>query len=193
MRRGRWLLLALSAALARGGAPAPLELPAFPLPALAQEDGATIEVTPTRLLRELHRSGVHGLEDLETMDADYGLLRRDSLGMLAAWLEGACRAVGFNLAQARQQPYDGAALARLLTVATGIAALQKDGLPLAVPIGTLVCERRSAWGELPADGALDAYVVFATEAGVMIYDPPTRQLANLADFPNRQKIVRIRF
>jgi hypothetical protein len=187
-------MMLLSLAMhARAGAAGRLELPAFPLPALVHEAGATVEVTPTRLLRELHRSGVHGLDDLETMDADYGLLRHDSLGVLAAWLEAACRAVGFELTAARRQPYDGTALARLLTVATGLASLQKEEQPLAVPIGTLVCERRAAWGELPGDGAQDAYVIFATEAGMVVYDPPTRQLTPLAEFPNREKIVRIRF
>lgn len=190
----RWLALGLAGvAVAHGATSGKLELPAFPLPALVREGGATVEMTPTGLLRELHRGGVSGLGDLETVDSDYGLLRRDSIGLMAAWLEGACQAVGFNLAAARQHPYDGGALARLLDVATGLAGLREHQFKLAVPIGTLVCERRTAWGDLPGDGALDAYIVFATEAGMVIYDPPTRQMANLADFPNRQRIRRIRF
>lgn len=191
MRPGRWLpwLCLLGAAMARGAPAAQLQLPAFPLAAFVREE----EVTPTRLLRELHRGGVQGLGDLETVDSDYGLLRRDSLNVLAAWLEGACRAVGYDLAQARQQSYDGGALARLLTVATGLAGLRDQQFKLAVPIGTLVCERRTAWGDLPGDGAVDAYILFATEAGMIIYDPPTRQMTPLADFPNREGIRRIRF
>jgi hypothetical protein len=187
------LFLVMAATGSRGAAPGKLELPAFPVPSFVRESGAAVEVTPTRILREFHRGGVHGLGDLETVDSDYGLLRQDSLGVLAAWLESACHSVGFDLAQARQQPYDGAALSRLLNVATNLAGLQKEGQSLAAPIGTLICERRAKWGDLPADGAIDAYVVFATEAGIMIYDPPTRQLTNLSEFPNRERILRIRF
>jgi hypothetical protein len=192
MRRAACIFLILVAAT-RAAAPGRLELPAFPVPSFVREDGATVEVTPTRILRELHKGGVRGLGNLETVDSDYGLLRQDSLGVLAAWLESACRSVGFDLTQARQQPYDGSALARLLTVATNLAGLQAEGHALAAPIGTLVCERRSKWGDLPADGAIDAYVIFATEAGIMIYDPPSRQLTALNEFPNRERILRIRF
>ncbi|MES2693756.1 MAG: hypothetical protein V4773_09810 [Verrucomicrobiota bacterium] len=188
------LLCLLAGPIAAPAAPALLELPAFPVPALVKEGGATVEISTTRLLRELHRGGVRGSGNLETVDAEYALLRSDSLGTLAAWLESACRAVGFTLSKARGQPYDGAVHARLLNVATGLAGLQQQGtMRLAVPIGTLVCVRRAKWGDLPGDGATDAYVIFATEAGIMVYDPPTRQLSNLADFPNREKIVRIRF
>lgn len=193
MRRAACLFLFLATVGTRAAAPGRLELPAFPLPSFVREDGATVEVTPTRILREFHKGGVHGLGDLETVDSDYGLLRQDSLAVLAAWLESACRSVGFDLSQARSQPYDGSALARLLTVATNLAGLQKEGQSLAAPIGTLVCERRAKWGDLPGDGMVDAYVVFATEGGIMIYDPPTRQLTALSEFPNRERILRIRF
>lgn len=198
MRTARLLLLILFCATP-WAVPAALaaekfELPAFPLPALVREGGAAVEISTTRLLRELHRGGVRGSGNLETVDAEYGLLRSDSLDTLAGWLEGACRAVGFDLAQARVQPYDGSVHARLLNMATAIATLQvQNSSRLAVPIGVLICERREKWGDLPADGERDAYVIFATEAGIMVYDPPTRQLSKLSDFPNREKIVRIRF
>jgi len=186
-------LLALPVATHGATGTEKLKLPPFPLPTLALKSGMTMEISPTRLLDELFRSGMHGFENLETMDSDYALLRRDSLGLLAAWLEAVCQAVGFNLSQARTQPYDGTVLARLLMVATGLAGLQHDGPGLAMPIGTLVCTRHAAWGALPGDGATDAYVIFATEAGIIVYDPPTRQLATLADFPNREWISRVRF
>lgn len=187
------LSVILGCGAAQAAAASGLELPAFPRPSLALEGGTRVEVTSTGLLRELHRGGVHGLDDLETVDADYGLLRRDSLRVLAAWLEQACRAVGFELAQARRRPYDGGTLARLLTTATGLAGLREQDAPLAIPIGTLVCERRKAWGDLPGDGAMDAYILFATDAGMIVYDPPTRQMTRLAEFPNRAQIRRIRF
>lgn len=197
MRRSLLFLFALASvglcAAQPAGANARLELPAFPLPTLVREGGAAVEISTTRLLRELHRGGVRGSGNLETVDAEYGLLRSDSLGKLAGWLEGACKAVGFDIEKARAQPYDGSVHARLLNMATGIATLQADGSRLAIPIGILICERRQEWGDLPGDGNRDAYVAFVTEDGVMVYDPPTRQLAKLADFPNRDKIVRVRF
>ena len=49
------------------------------------------------------------------------------------------------------------------------------------------------WPQIPADGTTDAYVLFATDTGILVYDPPTRQLTNLADFPNKASISRIRF
>lgn len=195
MRCARFIFLALlfAAPLVAQPTGSRFELPAFPLPALVREGGAAVEISTTRLLRELHRGGVRGSGNLETVDAEYGLLRSDSLDKLAGWLEGACKSVGFDIEKARAQPYDGSVHARLLNMATGIATLQADGSRLAIPIGILVCERREKWGDLPGDGARDAYVAFVTEAGVMVYDPPTRQLAKLSDFPNRDKIVRVRF
>ena len=83
--------------------------------------------------------------------------------------------------------------ARLLGVATSLAALRQGDITLAMPIGVLTCRRDTAWGDLPGDGEEDAYVIFATDAGILVYDPPTRQLAPLADFPNKAHISRIRF
>ncbi len=170
-----------------------LRLPGFPFPALVREGGAPKELSSVRLLRELHRGGVHGSDNLETADSDYALLRSDSLGNLAAWLESACRAVDADLLKARTRGYDGTVFSRLLTVATSLAALRQGDITLAIPIGVLICQRRTAWGVLPGDGATDAYVVFVTDNGMLIYDPPTRQLTNLADFPNKTHIARIRF
>lgn len=186
--------IAVTTGLMHAANPAPkLELPAFPMPNLVQQGGQPLEVGSIRVLRELHRGGVHGEGNLETVDADYALIRQDSMGLLSAWLEGACHSVGYDLAQARGQVYDGAVLARLLRVATGLAGLQNGARELSMPIGTLVCARRTAWGDLPADGATDAYVAVMTDAGILVYDPPSRQLVNLADFPNREQIVRVRF
>lgn len=185
--------LLFATGLGAAAAPASMLLPAFPLPALVREGGPAKEISAVRLLRELQRGGVHGSGNLETMDADYALLRVDSLGALAAWLEAACRAVDFDVQRARSRAYDGAVFARLLAVATSLAALRENDLTLAMPIGVMICERTTAWGDLPGDGATDAYVLFATDTGILVYDPPTRQLAPLADFPNKGKISRIRF
>lgn len=186
-------VLALGFAAPTGAAPAELKLPDFPRPALVGNGGPPRGISAVRLLRELHRGGVRGSGHLETSDADYALVRSDSLGLLAAWLETACGAVGFDLRQARTRAFDGAVFARLLAVATSLAALRDSESRLAMPIGVLVCTRTAAWGDLPGDGAPDAYVLVATEAGMLVYDPPTRQLANLADFPNKAGILRIRF
>jgi hypothetical protein len=186
-------LLLCATALDTSAAPDGLRLPGFPLPALVLDGGPPKEMSSVRLLRELHRGGVHGSDNLETSDSDYALLRSDSLGNLAAWLESACLAVDADLLQARTRDYDGAVFARLLAVATSLAALRQGNINLAMPIGVLICQRRTVWGDLPGDGATDAYVVFVTDNGMLVYDPPTRQLTNLADFPNKAHIGRIRF
>lgn len=193
MKRLRFLvLLAISgvvAAAATGG----LQLPAFPLPVLVRDGSMPKEFSSTRLLREVHRGGVHGSENFEASDADYALLKGNALGSLAAWLETVCRAVDFDLLQARARGYDGTVFARLLTVGTSLAALREKDVTLAMPIGVLTCKRAAPWGDLPADGADDAYIVFATDEGILVYDPPSRQLTPLADFPNKANIMRIRF
>jgi hypothetical protein len=192
--QGLWLtFLGLAAGLGAADAPGRLQLPGFPMPALVREGGAPKEFGAARLLRELHRGGLHGIDHFETMDADYALLRGDSLGNLAAWLESACGAVDYDLLRARAKGYDGTVFARLLGVATSLAALRQSDITLAMPIGVLTCQRDAAWGDLPADGAEDAYVLFATDVGMVVYDPPTRQLATLGDFPNKARISRIRF
>lgn len=187
-----WLVAAGGSA-SGATAPASLKLPAFPLPALVRDGGPPKEFSSTRLLRELHRGGVHNSERFEALDSDYALLRSDSLGTLAAWLEAACQSVGFDLLQARGRSYDGTVFARLLSVATSLAALRERDITLAMPVGVLVCQRAAAWGDLPGDGAPDAYVLFATDNGILVYDPPTRQLTALADFPNKASISHIRF
>jgi|GEM_PF-2824129 len=193
MRRARHILLFVASALAAAAAPGNWQLPAFPLPVLVRDGGPPKEFSSNRLLRELHRGGVHNSESFEAFDNDYALLRGDSLGSLAAWLESACQSVGFDLPRARTQPYDGAVFARLLSVATSLAALRERGPNLAMPIGVLICQRALAWGDLPADGSTDAYVLFATDTGILVYDPPTRQLTGLANFPNKASISHIRF
>ena len=193
MKRLLVALLGLASGLGAAVAPGSLRLPGFPVPVLVREGGAPKEFGATRLLRELHRGGIHGSGNFETMDADYALLRSDSLGNLAAWLESACGAVDYDLLKARAKGYDGAVFARLLGVATSLAALRQGDITLAMPIGVLTCRRDTAWGDLPGDGEEDAYVIFATDAGILVYDPPTRQLAPLADFPNKAHISRIRF
>jgi len=193
MWRGLSLLLLAATGFGATAATGSLQLPAFPLPALVREGGPPKEFSAMRLLRELHRGGVHGSGNFEAMDADYALLRADGLGPFAAWLETACKAVDFDVLAARTRGYDGTVFARLLNVATSLAALRQNDISLAMPIGVLTCRRGVAWGDLPADGADDAYVIFATDAGILVYDPPTRQLTPLAEFPNKAGIVRIRF
>lgn len=179
--------LATIAAANSAAAPDSFHLPAFPTPTLGAE------VTSVRLLRELHKAGLRGFERLETSDADYALIGDNSLSVLSSWLEAVCQSIAFDLRRARSGHYDGTVFARLLNVATSAGALQDRPRALAVPIGVALCPREKPWGELPGDGATDVYVIVATEGGMMVYDPPTRQLTSLADFPNKAKILEIRF
>jgi hypothetical protein len=193
-RRFTVVCFAVALACDAEAAPAPLQLPAFPTPAFVQQGGVPLEISPVRLLRELMRGGVRIGDQFETSDRDYGLLRQDNVGVFAAWLEKACEGLEIDLPRMRRLAYDGGAFSRLLGVSVSLGALQnKEAGTLAVPIGLLVCKRDAPWGELKRDGALDAYIIFATDAGILVYDPPTRQLVNLTDFPNKSGIVRVRF
>lgn len=186
-----WLILVVL--VPGAGAADSLRLPMFPEPALVPENGPPEEISSIRLLRELHRAGLHGFDQLEASDADYGLLRQRALGVLTGWLDAACSALDYDLRQARTGSYDGAVFARLLRVASSLGVLQGQARPLALPIGVIACQRTKAWGALPGDQANDVYVIFATDGGMFIYDPPTRQLVALADFPNKGNISEIRF
>jgi len=187
------LACALSLVLARLGAAPAIRLPGFPAPPLVVEDGEPAEITSVRLLRDMFRGDVHGIKDFDTVDADYVLLRGDSLNLLAAWLEAACEGVHFNLRDARDHEYDGTVFARLLDVAASLGTLQAQTRPFALPIGLMICRRTARWGELPSDGRDDAYIIVDTDVGMLVYDPPTRQLSPLSDFPNKESIRRIRF
>jgi hypothetical protein len=192
MKRAVSLILLLAAAHGVGAGES-FQLPAFPTPTLVTDGGPPTEVSPIRLLRELHRAGLRGFDRLDTLDTDYALLRSDSLGALTAWLDATCGALNYDLSRARTRSYDGTVFARLLDVATSLGALQTQHRALAIPIGVVSCQRAVAWGALPGDGATDLYVIFATENGMTVYDPPTRQMVSLADFPNKAKISQIRF
>lgn len=189
----RALLAALLLALVRPPAAdsADMELPDFPRPPIADARS----VGSVRLVRELHRSGVRGWDIMDAVDGDYAVFRDDGLGGLAAWLETACKSLDVDIARARERDggYDGVVFARLLNVATSIASLREDGIALAMPVGALHCRRESAWGDLPADGRTDVYILFITTDGMLIYDPPTRQLAKLEDFPNRARVSKVSF
>ena len=187
------LLTVLFAAGGRAAAPTMFSLPAFPVPALVRDGGLAKEISSMRLLRDLYKGGVKASDNFEASDTDYALLRFDSLGNLAGWLETACKSVGLELPRARARAYDGVVFSRLLSVGTSLGALRESDIKLAMPVGVIVCQRDVVWGDLPADGAVDAYVIFATDTGILVYDPPTRQLAALADFPNKARISRIRF
>ena len=178
------LLLAANVAMAAEK----FQLPAFPVPALASSDMSSV-----RLLRAFHQAGLSGHEWLETADADYALLRSDSLTTLTAWLDATCLALNYDLSRARARNYDGTVFARLLEVAASLATLQGRHRALAIPIGILACQRVKAWGQLPGDGAKDVYVIFVTDNGMIVYDPPTRQMVALGDFPNKGRISQIRF
>lgn len=175
-------------------APAQISLPDFPPPPLARDLGGTpIETSVICLLRDLHLAGVHGADFFEAVDSDYAVLSSTSLAHLTTWLEAACAGIGLDLTQARSGKYDGAVYARLLGVATSIAATRRrETQALAIPIGVLICKRTAAWGQLQGDGSRDAYVLFATERGLIVYDPPTRQVATLKDFPNHREVLRVR-
>ena len=194
MRRALLGFLLVMTGLKAAPAPAVVQLPAFPLPAFVEEGGSPTEISSARLLRELFRGGVRVANNFEAVDSDYALLRSDNTRAFAAWLERTCRELGFDLLQMRAGVYDPGTFARLLEVSASLAVLRKsDSAALAIPIGLLVCKREVAWGELKHDGALDGYILFATEVGILVYDPPTRQLTNLAEFPNKAGILRIRF
>ncbi len=187
------VLVLTLAAYAPAADSARFQLPAFPSPTFVLEGSSPVEIGAVRLVRELHRGGLRSTEKvLDLADADYALLRSDSLGYMAGWLETACQAVGAKVQTLRQGSYDGTVFARLLSVVTSLAVLRDRGPKLALPIGVVGCTRKAAWGELPADGREDAYVVIVTESGILVYDPPTRQLAPLSEFPNRDSIIRIR-
>lgn len=168
-------------------------LPEFPQPPLVLDGGAPKNISSLRLLRELQRSGITGMDNFDTFDRDYALFQGQSLGTMAAWLESACRSLNFEISQARKQAYDGALFSRMLNMSASLASLRKGTIDMAMPIGGLHCRRETAWGALPGDGKDDVYVIFATDQGLLIYDPPTRQLARLADYPNKTQIIKIWF
>jgi hypothetical protein len=176
------------------GAEPAFRLPEFPLPSLVKDEyGSAKKIGFLTFLRELREGGLSSFDDVDFVDDDYAVLESDSLRTLAAWLESASRCVGIDLQQARAGSYDGLEYARLLEVAASLASVRQHGPPLAMPIGVLVCKRRVAWGDLPGDGDRDAYVLIATERGLLVYDPPTRQLAELAKFPNGPDVFKIQF
>ena len=49
-----------------------------------------------------------------------------------------------------------------------------------------------AWGILPGDNANDAYILVDTDEGMLVYDPPTRQLSSLEALPNKNDVIPIR-
>lgn len=187
------LLGLLSGLGARAAAPDVLAMPDFPAPPLSLDrKGRPAETSAMGLLRNLHSAGVRALDNFEAVDSDYAVLASDSLARLTTWLEAACTGVGVDLAQARTGQYDGGVYARLLGVATSIAASRDRKGKLAIPVGVLICKRTQPWGAVPGDGNRDAYVLFATEVGLMVYDPPSRQLSTLGDFPNKLEVLRVR-
>jgi hypothetical protein len=194
-RRPGLLLLLLLAPLAAARTAAPrLDLPGFPRPALVQNEyGETKTIGFLHFLHQLQDGGVQELDDVDFLDENYAELTSASLPTLAAWLEAACHSVGVELQQSRRHHYDGMAYAQLLEVATSLAAAREIKEHLAMPIGVLICKRRQPWGDLPGDGARDAYLLIATERGLLVYDPPTRQLSLLTDFPNSSDVYKIQF
>ena len=177
----------------RGAGPS-LSLPQFPLPALVQNDyGETKSIGFLTFLREVREGGVVGLEDIDFVDKEYAVLESRSLAELAAWLEAACKCVGVDLPNARAAAYDGLEYARLLEVATSLAVMREHGKQLAMPIGVLICRRRQPWGDLPGTGEREAFLLIATERGLLVYDPPTRQLSELSKFPNHGDVFKIQF
>lgn len=195
MRASATILLSLLVAPVLSANEREVVLPAFPRPPLAGE-GQPKSVSSVRLMRELQRGGVRGMDRFDAMDGYYAVFRADGLAGLAGWLELACRSLDFEIHDARQGHYDGSVFARLLNLATALAALRagdEASERLAMPIGVIACRRVEAWGDLPGDGVEDAYILFGTDQGMLVYDPPTRQLTPLGEFPNRSSVLRVWF
>jgi hypothetical protein len=194
MKRLFLLAILMGAPFSIGGAELSFLLPSFPAPSLVlNQFGEAKSIGFLSFLRQLQNGGVSGADDVDMVDESYAVLKSDSLTTLAAWLESACRCVGVDLTQARQGAYDGMVYARLLEVGTSLAELRAASRALAIPIGVVICRRRQAWGDIPGDGARDAYLLIATERGLLVYDPPTRQLAELSDFPNNSEVFKVQF
>ena len=169
-------------------------MPTFPMPQLARDQfGQVRSIGFLGFMRELNAGGIHTVDDVDFFDSDYAVIESGSLPIMAAWLETTCRSVGLDLAAARGKNYDGTVLARLLEVGTTLAAVRDNGKALAMPIGVMICKRRQPWGSLPGDGERDAYVLIETDHGLFVYDPPTRQLVGLSQFPNTADIRTIQF
>jgi len=171
-------------------------MPVFQMPKLAEDQfGQTKRIGLLSFMRQLYSGGVtgHSVDDLSLLDTDYAVIDSRSLPFLAAWLEATCRAVAYNLNEARQGTYDGTVAARLLEIGTTLAAVRAGTGGLAMPIGFLICIRHKQWGSLPGDDARDAYALIATERGLEVYDPPTRQIVGLSQFPNTADILNIQF
>lgn len=195
MRGALPLLVFLALPLAARDPAADFRMPGFPMPKLAADDGGSPKrFGLLRFMRELYAGGVanEAVSDLNLLDDDYAVIERSSLPRLAGWLEGTCQAVGFALPAARGGPYDGTVLARLLETGASLAAMREKA-QLAMPIGIIICTRVKPWGSLPGDGQRDAYALIETDQGLQVYDPPSRQLAPLAEFPNASSIATIQF
>jgi len=169
-------------------------MPVFPLPRLVRDQfGQARRIGFLTFLRELNAGGVHEVNDVDFLDEDYAMIESGSLPLLAAWLEATCGSVGFNLREARLGAYDGSVTARLMEIGATLAEVQAKVTGLAMPIGLVICARQHRWGSLPDDRSRDAYALIATDQGLMVYDPPTRQLVSLAQFPNTAEIENIQF
>jgi hypothetical protein len=197
MHRGFPLaLLAASLALFPSAQAAgnPFLIREFPMPKLAKDDfGQPRRIGFLGFLRELNAGGVHGVDDVDFLDSDYAVIDSSSLPLLAAWLEATCHSVGLDLQTARSGPFDGTVTARLLETSATLASVRSGGASLAMPIGTLICRRHRPWGSLPGDDNRDAYALVVTDRGLLVYDPPTRQLVKLSQFPNSADILNIQF
>ena len=190
-------LFLVSLSLATGATPpgpaTQINFPDFPLPKFATDEyGHTQRMGLLRMRRDLQKGGIHGTDSLQAADTEYLMVSSQSLGLLSAWLEASCKSAGIQMELARLRAYDGAVYANLLQVATSIAAARKSSTDAAIPVGVMICKRDKPWGVLSGNGEQDAYIVVATEQGFMVFDPPTRQLVSLADYPNNATVLKIR-
>jgi hypothetical protein len=187
------VLLALPWPRTAAGGPS-FSMPVFPLPVLVRDQfGQAKRIGFLTFLRALNAGGVRSVDDVDFLDSDYAMIESSSLPLLAAWLEATCASVGLNLPEARLGAYDGSVAARLMGIGATLAGVRAKATGLAMPIGLVICARGNKWGSLPDDRSRDAYALIATEKGLMVYDPPTRQLVGLADFPNTAEILNIQF
>lgn len=187
-------LLTVAPVLYSSDRDSPFTMPTFPMPKLAHDRyGETRRIGFLGFMRELNAGGVHTVDDVDFFDSDYAVIESESLPTMAAWLETTCHSVGLDLPSARSGAYDGTVFARLLEVGTTLAAVRDNGKALAMPIGVMICKRRQTWGTLPGDGGRDAYVLIETDRGLLVYDPPTRQIVGLSQFPNTADILTIQF
>ena len=186
-------LLSLLSGCAEGPPTRYTEVKIAPAPEIIAAKGKA-KLMPAGFLKRRLRLGFPSLEKIAVNDRQYMYITKKWFMDLVDWTEYYIKRQVPEIDTLPKLPT--AYLDTFIMLTANIAnhmVGRRHSIKASVLIGELQVKNVHPWGEIPGDGKIRVYMVCLTEDGLIIYDIPTRQIADSSSFPNLDSMLKVMF